>query len=154
MAKTTTITMTFDFALAEVIELHALKHGLSRQDAIRMALRQVLDPLGERRTPREPFPWVKVKDGEATVWIFDGGKGRWATARKRSYNAYPILSIEEPGWPVTKHELVYSPDDYALYIAESILLERWPDLRPPVRPVGRIVIDGWRGVFEEALKAA
>jgi len=159
--KSTVLGASCDFALAEAVELYAFRHNLPRADAIRQILRQIADPRGECSRVRTSLQWVQVKEGKSLVWMLDGGDGRWAVMRCAP-NAYPVLTIEEPGCLEFSRSMYYSPDEYAIYLAEGIILKRWPHLAPKapmiVKTVGEKSKDAgighWTIDLEEALKAA
>jgi len=132
--KTTVLSVSSDFALAEAMERHAISMNLQRSDAMRLILRKALGVTGADVKPRPPLPWVTVEEGGQTVWMFDGGPGCWAIVRCAP-NTYPRLTIEEPGCPTYSKQLCYSPDEYCIYLAEGIILDRWPQLSEQEIPV-------------------
>lgn len=157
--RSTLLTVACDFALGEALELYAMRYSITRAEALRQIIRQVVDPLGERSQPRPALSWVKVDDGRAVVWMLDGGAGRWAIARQAHSNAYPILTIEER-WRVVygPHQLTYSPNEFALYLAEGIILDFWPDMRPApaITPSDLEHLEGlgcWQATLTKALAA-
>lgn len=162
MAKRVTVlSLSCDFALAEAVELFALRRNVPRSEALRMLLRQAADPLGEHRERREPLPWVEVTEQNSVALMLDCGPGCWAIIRRRVY-AYPVLTIEEPGQPIYRRVLEYSPEEYAIYLAEGIVTQRFPHIAPapdlPIKTVDGQSRDAgpgyWALDMEAILRAA
>jgi len=132
MKAKTPLKVSCDFALAEAVTEYARAKGISREELLRRAVRAYI-PDAKRLRPHEPLPWVQCDETPYTkAWMLDAGHDRWAVLRSTG-GYYPRLTIEEPGRRsgFTISEVVPIREahiEFALYLAESILLRRWPDL--------------------------
>lgn len=160
MAQTkTTLSLSTDFAMAEALEEYGNRYQIGRTEALRKILRQVLDPLGEV-VVRPPLAWETITEGKRTTHILDVGPGAWVQIVTR-YGHYPLLTIEENGAEVLRKSITYSPDAFAIYMAEGLILKRWPHLAQRANTAKTVKerdrdkgLGHWAIDLEEVLRAA